>query len=742
MDILSGLNEQQLRAVTAPPGQTLVVAGAGSGKTRVLVSRVAWLIGEQKVPPMAIMAVTFTNKAAREMKERLTAQTGLPTRYMWIGTFHALCARLLRMESRYLEPISGDFNIYDSGESNALMKKCLAGLGLNEDKRFHPAAVLNAISEAKNRLLSPSDYAAAAANDWQGTVAQLYRAYQRRLLDNNAYDFDDLLMQTALLLRREPQVLAHYRARFAHILVDEYQDTNHSQYQLVRLLAGEQGNLFVVGDPDQSIYRWRGADIGNILDFARDYPACLEIQLTENYRSRQNILDAANALIANNLNRKPKELFSARGAGEKIRLHQATDDREEAYFIVDNIARLQSGGFRLSDCAVLYRTHSQSRVLEDQCRRFNLPYRVYGGMKFYERKEVKDTLAYLRFLANPRDTEALNRIYNEPKRGIGKASWEKLALQAAVYDISVAELMQTPERITDLAPAAARNLRSLAGQINGWREYAQTASMKELLQRLWQESGYRDMLAVLPDGAERLEILEELYNTAAAFDEEFEEIAALSEEEHIQPLTAFLGQLALATDMDDTEEQADYLTLMTLHAAKGLEFPVVFIAGLEEGLLPHQRVILYGDEGELEEERRLCYVGITRAKERLFLSLAARRLRYGEYEPSCPSRFLAEITEENIEKSGFAQPRRATPGLAPKANVSIFAPHPKPAPPPTPSSPAGQLIKLGDKVNHAKFGDGVVVSLSGSGEDMQLKVAFPGQGVKQLMWRYAPLKKI
>jgi DNA helicase-2/ATP-dependent DNA helicase PcrA len=495
-----------------------------------------------------------------------------------------------------------------------------------------------------------------------------------------------------------------------------------------------------VGDPDQSIYRWRGADIGNIMDFARDYPACQEIQLTENYRSRQNILDAANALISHNENRKPKDLFSARSAGEQVRLHQAVDDREEAYFIIDNIARLQSSGFKLNDCAVLYRTHSQSRVLEDQCRRFNLPYRVHGGMKFYERKEVKDTLAYLRFLANPRDTEALNRIYNEPKRGIGKASWEKLTLQAAVWDINVADLLQEPERTTDLSPAAAKNIRALAAQLNEWREYAQTASMKEILQRLWLESGYRDMVAALPEGAERLEILEELINTAAAFDDEFEEIAALSEEENIQPLTAFLGQLALATDIDSPEEQVDFLTLMTLHAAKGLEFPVVFVAGLEEGLLPHQRVLLSSNADEMEEERRLCYVGITRAMERLFLSMASRRLRYGNYEPSFPSRFLAELPTENIEKSGFAQSRRPAPRLATKSIDNMFAPHPKPAP--SPSSPTGQLVKLGDKVRHAKFGDGVVVALSGNGEDMQLSVAFPGQGIKQLMWRYAPLKKI
>ena len=656
MDILCGLNEQQLQAVTAASGQTLVVAGAGSGKTRVLVSRVAWLIAEQQVPPMEILAATFTNKAAREMKERLAAQTGLSTHYMWIGTFHSLCARLLRREGQYLAPRTAAFNIYDDGESRSLIKKCLANLGLSADKKFHPYAVLNAISEAKNKLLGPADYTNQSADAWQETVARLYSDYQRRLTDNNACDFDDLLMQTVLLLQREGTVLQYYRERFKHILVDEYQDTNHSQYQLVRLLSGEDGNLFVVGDPDQSIYRWRGADISNIMDFTRDYPACQEIALTENYRSRQNILDAANALISNNENRKPKELFSTLGAGEKIRLHQSVDDREEAYFVVDNIARLRHSGFTLRDCAVLYRTHSQSRLLEDQCRRFNLPYRVYGGMKFYDRKEVKDTLAYLRFLANPRDTEALNRIYNEPKRGIGKASWDKLMAQAAAEDKFAAELMQAPEGAA-VSPTAAKSLRVLAAQINVWREYAQSASMKEILQRLWLESGYQDMVATLPDAAERLEILEELYNIAASFDEEFVEIAAYSGEEHIQPLTAFLGQLALATDMDSAEEQTDFLTLMTLHAAKGLEFPVVFVAGMEEGIFPSQRA---EGENSVEEERRLCYVGMTRARERLYMTGALNRRLFGQNKiQTSLSRFALELpgmvtTDDRTRHGGSA----------------------------------------------------------------------------------------
>ncbi|MCL1975022.1 MAG: UvrD-helicase domain-containing protein, partial [Firmicutes bacterium] len=642
MDILSSLNEQQMQAVTTAPGQTLVVAGAGSGKTRVLVSRIAWLLSTQHILPMEVFAATFTNKAAREMKERLAGQTGLPTQYMWIGTFHSLCARLLRRESNFLAPMTANFNIYDTGESRSLINKCLTDLGLQQNKEYNPSAVLNAISAAKSKLLNAAAYASRAEDNWQETVARLYKEYQRRLLYNNAFDFDDLLMQTVMLLLRETTVLDHYRAQFKHILVDEYQDTNHSQYQLVKLLNGDTGNLFVVGDPDQSIYRWRGADISNIMDFNKDFPACREIALIENYRSRQNILNAANTLISYNKNRKPKDLFSSRGLGEKIQLYQSADDREEAYFIIDNIARLRQKGWNLRDCAILYRIHSQSRLFEDQCRRLNIPYRVYGGMKFYERKEVKDTLAYLRFIANPQDTEALNRIYNEPKRGIGKATWEKLLALANKEHMHIAQLMQKPENEL-ISPLACQRLRALAAQFNVWRKYAQDFSMKELLQRLWLESGYKDMVAALPDAAERLEILEELYNTAAAFDDEYAESAAFYEEENIKPLTAFLGQLSLATDMDKAEEQTDFLAMMTLHAAKGLEFPIVFIAGLEEGLFPHQRVLLSYNEDEIEEERRLFYVGMTRAQERLFISFAARRLQHGVYIHPPPSCFLTEL---------------------------------------------------------------------------------------------------
>ncbi|MCL2495915.1 MAG: UvrD-helicase domain-containing protein [Clostridiales bacterium] len=738
MDILSGLNEQQQRAVTAPNGQVLVVAGAGSGKTSVLVRRIAYLIEKQKVPPMRIMAVTFTNKAAREMKERLAQFTGLPIRYMWIGTFHALTARLLRLEGQYLpSPLTASFNIYDDGESRGIIKKCLAAHNLSDDKSFTPYSVLSAISMAKNRLQTPAAYAALPdAND---TIAVLYRDYQRHLRENNALDFDDLLMEAVLMLKREPQLLAAYRERYQHILVDEYQDTNHCQYQLVRLLCGDNGNLFVVGDPDQSIYRWRGADIGNIMDFSRDYPHCTEIQLAENYRSRQNILDAANALIMHNKNRKPKELFSARGAGRKVRLHYASDDRDEAFFIIDRVLRLAEEGFGPGDCAVLYRTHSQSRMLEDQCRRFNIPYRVYGGMKFYERKEVKDTLAYLRFLANPRDTEALNRIYNEPKRGIGKASWDKLT--AAAGESSMHELLAAPEKAEGLSAATAQRLHGLNRLLQELRDFALTANMKDVLKKLWLDTGYQNMLALLEDGKERLEVLEELYNTAAAFDEDFADIAAMSGEEQPQPLTVFLGQMSLATDMDDYSEENAFLTLMTLHAAKGLEFPVIFICGLEDGILPHQRALLNFHEGDLEEERRLCYVGMTRAQEKLYLTAAARRLRRGNYEGSRASLFLAELPSHTLDKSGFVPPSRPQQQQQTVYTDNVFSPRVMPVPAAKPAGD-GQLIRLGDRINHSTFGDGVVVTVSGSGEDMMLTVAFPGQGVKQLMWRYAPIKKI
>ena len=742
MDILSGLNEQQLAAVTAPDRHVLVIAGAGSGKTRVLVSRAAWLMAEQGVAPYNIMAVTFTNKAANEMKERVEDMTGLNTRWMWMGTFHSLCARLLRMEAENFG-LPRDFVIYDDGDTKSLFKRILSQLQLDTDK-YAPAAVAATVSDAKNRLITSARYEELAADEWQRNVARAYRAYQIALKENGALDFDDLLCRAVWYLERYPQVLERWQRRFHHILVDEYQDTNHCQYRLIRLLAGEEGCVFAVGDPDQSIYRWRGADIANILDFAKDYPDCRELPLTQNYRSTQNILDAANALIANNASRKPKDLFTTGEAGEKIVLHRTEDDKEEASFVIRQVYELQqSGSYNLGDCAILYRTHGLSRLFETECIRYGLPYRVYGGLRFYERKEVKDTLAYLRVIASPRDGEALRRIYNEPRRGIGKTGWERFTEAARSAGLAPGEALDRVDEL-DLPSAARNKLRALGQLLSGLRDYAAGCdSMRELIRELWERSGYAAAAAASEGAEEKLDILDQVLDAAGDFDLMYEEeLAALPEEEEAEPpLAMFLSQMALATDLDNADLGSGFLTLMTLHAAKGLEFPVVFIVGLEEGVFPHKKVLFEMDDAELEEERRLCYVGMTRARELLFLTAANRRQLWGRYETSLNSRFISEIPQRLLQVSGVAQPgARESMYQSVSRRTSVFS---APAPPPPPhatTEPA--LIQVGDKLRHAKFGDGVCVAVSGSGTDLVLSVAFPEHGIKKLMWKYAPMKKL
>ncbi|MCR4963637.1 MAG: UvrD-helicase domain-containing protein [Firmicutes bacterium] len=747
MDVLAGLNQKQTEAVTAGDKHILVVAGAGSGKTKVLVSRAAWLIDQAGVAPREIMAVTFTNKAAREMKERLNRLAGVDCRYMWIGTFHALCARLLRLEGDQFR-LGKSFVIYDDGDSKALIKKCLLELNVDtSDKRFSPAAVLSVISDAKNKLIPAAEYASAAEGHYEQTMGRLFLLYQQRLTQNQALDFDDLLCETVGLLRQNRQILDKYRLRFRHILVDEYQDTNHSQYQLIKLLVGETGHLLAVGDPDQSIYRWRGADIGNILDFAADYPDCREIKLTQNYRSTQNILNVANKVIANNKNRLPKDLFSQGEAGEKVFFHYAETDRDEAHFVVGAIAELRRQGFALADCAVLYRTHGQSRLFEEECAKYNLPYRVFGGMKFYERKEIKDTLAYLRLLENPADNEALQRIYNEPRRGIGKATWDKVNQLAASRGVSAYQLLSQVQELPDHFNAAARNkLTALLALLQGLGDLSrETPSVAALLKEVWRRTGYDRMLQEEKDATERLDILEQLYDTASDFDREYQETLPFLPAEEIEfttPLQGFLCRLALATDLDEQGMEGGYVTLMTLHAAKGLEFPAVFLVGMEEGVLPHKRAVFSLEEGDMEEERRLCYVGMTRARKRLCLSAAARRLYWGNYEYNAASRFIKEIPQELLAKSGIAGRHDNTQARAayrPQPTGNLFAPRATPA---VPKPAAKALIAVGDKVKHSKFGEGIVVSVSGSGDDCQLSVAFPNMGIKKLMWKYAPLTKL
>ena len=744
MDILQGLNTQQKQAVTEEGKHVLVIAGAGSGKTRVLVSRVAWLIAEKHVNPYQIMAVTFTNKAANEMKARIEKMLNVNTRWMWVGTFHALCARILRQEGDTFG-LGRDFLIYDDGDCRTLIKRSLVELNLaQEEKTYHPAAVQAAISDAKNKLIRSDEYLNSAEDEWTRNVGKVYRRYQTMLKDSHALDFDDLLTHTLWYLQQHPDVLARYRERFRHVLVDEYQDTNHCQYMLIKLLAGEENSIFAVGDPDQSIYRWRGADINNILDFSTDYRDGVELHLTQNYRSTQNILDAANAVIAHNQARRPKDLFTESGTGELIRVHQADSDREEAAYVVRHVIALQDEGYSLNDCAVLYRTHGQSRLLEEACIKYNIPYRVFGGMKFYERKEVKDTLAYLRLLVNHHDDEALRRVYNEPRRGIGRATWDKLVEQAGIRQCSLWTLLADTDSL-GLTKAVQNKLDSLYTLITSLAEFAaQSQRVKEVIQEIWKRTGYADMVALSEGGADKMEILEQLMDTASEFDDIYEETCMTAPEEETvdPPILSFLSAASLATDMDAEEKEASqYLTLMTLHAAKGLEFPVVFLVGMEEGVFPHKRVLFSMEQAEMEEERRLCYVGLTRAERLLYLTAANRRQYWGKFETNKPSRFLEEIPEPLLVRSGAQmRPQHKTRQeytttnnvFQPRIMKEVEAKH-------TASSAS---IEVGDKLRHAKFGDGVAVAVNGKGDELQVTVAFPDVGVKKLLWKYAPMKKI
>ncbi|MGI5891619.1 MAG: ATP-dependent helicase [Bacillota bacterium] len=723
---MNNLNQDQLKAVTSKHRAILVIAGAGSGKTKVLVERIRYLLQEQSISPFAIMAVTFTNKAANEMKERL-AELYHPG--MWIGTFHSICAKILRIDSQYTS-FDKNFIIYDADDSRSLLKKSLIHLGI-DDKKYTPQTVSYLISDAKNSLIDPPALAAAAANEYEENIAKIYYEYQKRLRANNALDFDDILVEALNILQNNPDLLYKYQSRFHHILVDEYQDTNHCQYCLIKLLTGQNGNLFVVGDPDQSIYRWRGADISNILDFEKDYPDCQTIKLVENYRSTQNILSAANSVIAHNKNRKEKDLFSNKGEGEKITFHLAENDKEESRYVIENIANLLNQGYTYHDFAVLYRTHSQSRALEEECIRYGLPYRIFGGIRFYERKEIKDSIAYLRAIANPYDQEAITRIYNTPKRGIGKDTWDKIIAKAGAKSCGVFDILSDEDALATLNTRVKNRLAALKRLFEGFSDFrSHNPSLAELLCYIWDSSGYKEALLAELGGDERWENLEQLFNIALEFDRHF-----TPDEEYDDALVAFLARVALATDMDNWQQTEDFITFMTLHSAKGLEFPIVFIIGMEEGLFPHKRSIVSIDKDDLEEERRLCYVGITRAKERLFLLAADSRYNWGEFVRNSCSRFLKEIPQELLKKTGLPRDLFAT--VKPQ-NTNIFIDK-KPIVKPQISP---NLVNLGDKVEHSKFGVGVIVSISGSGDDMQVGVAFPNLGIKQLIWRWAPLKKI
>jgi DNA helicase-2/ATP-dependent DNA helicase PcrA len=712
MKLLEGLNPQQRKAVTVSDGPVLVSAGPGSGKTRVLTHRVAWLVLERGVAPRQVMAVTFTNKAAREMRSRLEQLLGhTQARELTLGTFHATCARILRQNGQAIG-VPRDYVIYDADDQRAVVSTVLRELNV-DDKRYGPAAVHAAISRAKNELISPSAYQ--PSSYFGEVVRRVYEKYQEVLRASAALDFDDLLLETVRLFQESPEILTRYQERYHHVLVDEFQDTNMVQYVLVRQLAARHRNLFAVADEDQSIYRWRGADYRNIDRLREDHPDLAVCVLEQNYRSTQMILDAAQGVIRHNPGRVAKRLFTRRGPGRKVVVHEAYDQEEEAQYVVDTIAQLAlSGEFRPGDCAVMYRTNAQSRALEDAFIRAGLPYRLVGATRFYARREIKDLIAFLRLIHNPTDTVGLGRIINVPPRGIGRQTLLALEDVARGRQESlwwaVEEVATTVEEMPGLGSRARAAVATFYRMVTGWIEQREAAVVGQLLTRIVADTGYEAYLRDGTDeGNDRWDNVLELRSVAADYGD--------------VTLSDFLADVALISDIDNLPATVDAPTLLTLHSAKGLEFPTVFITGLEEGLLPHSRSL--EDEEELAEERRLMYVGATRAKDRLYLTTTFRRARFGEYSPGVPSRFLQDLPASVVEglPQGVGQgaAQRQTAWSADRAHDSAAA---------QPS------LSAGDRVTHSRFGRGVVLESRLDGEDEQVTVVFEGAGLKRILGSY------
>lgn len=741
VDCTYGLNPQQAEAVINTEGPMLIMAGAGSGKTKVLTCRVANLL-QKGVRPYRILAITFTNKAAAEMRERVNNMSGPAAKDVWLFTFHAFCARFLRMEIDKLPGYGGNFAIYDTADSQNLIKQILKEMNL-DDKRFQPSGILSRISNAKNALQDAEAFARQAGDFYEQKVADIYSRYEQKLQLNNALDFDDLLMLSIKLLQENKEVREKYQDRFDYLLVDEYQDTNHAQYLLTKFLTAKHRNICVVGDADQSIYGWRGADIQNILDFEKDYPDAKVIKLEQNYRSTQIILDAANAVIENNTGRKPKNLWTENKSGADIIYFQAVDERDEARFVIEQLQNLQrTENKKLGDMAILYRTNTQSRIFEEMLIKSGISYNMVGGLKFYERKEIKDIIAYLRVIFNPADSLSLLRIINVPKRGIGDASLAKIQAYAAANNVSLFEAVSNAAAIDGLSSRFVSKLDDLAGIIFELMNLANEAPVEDLIDRVLRDTGYLEELENerTPQAQSRIDNLHELISVAQEF--------AASEEEN--NLENFLAHVALVSDIDDTELGEDAITLMTLHSSKGLEFPVVFLVGMEEGLFPHARTLM--DETEIEEERRLCYVGITRAKEKLFLSSTKMRTIYGNTVTYPPSRFLQEIPARLVKTikrqerfsalENFKQVSEKY-SARPQKPASTFNPHSfMPQKPAAAAGGTGTRFNTGDRVSHSKWGEGMVVSVKDSPDGQEVKVAFAGAGVRSLLTKYAVLKKL
>ncbi|HAQ6569652.1 TPA: DNA helicase PcrA [Enterococcus faecium] len=738
-ELLNGMNPRQKEAVLHTDGPLLLMAGAGSGKTRVLTHRIAYLIEEKEVNPWNILAITFTNKAAKEMKERVNAILASGGEDVWVSTFHSMCVRILRRDVDFIG-YNRNFTIIDSSEQLTLMKRILKELNI-DPKKYDPRSILGTISQAKNSLQTPQDFAKMQGSYYEEIVAKCYAAYQKELQYNQCMDFDDLIMNTIRLFEEHPDSLTYYQNKFHYIHVDEYQDTNHAQYTLVNLLAGRFRNLCVVGDADQSIYGWRGADMQNILDFEKDYPDAAVILLEQNYRSTKNILSVANQVIENNSNRKPKNLWTENKEGNKITYYRADNERDETRFIVDRMQEeIRSNHRNYGDFAILYRTNAQSRVMEETLLKANIPYKMVGGHKFYDRKEIKDILAYLNVLANPQDSISFERIVNSPKRGIGPGSIEKLRSFASLHEWPLLEAAQNVE-LANIGGKAGQQLGSFGEMIQEVTQMIPYLTVTELTKEVLDRSGYLEDLKIQNtlEAQARIENLEEFLTVTQEFDKQFEQQNEEDADVPEEKLTVFLNDLALVSDIDNLEEDASQVTLMTLHAAKGLEFPVVFLIGLEEGVFPLSRALM--EESELEEERRLAYVGITRAEEALYLTNAFSRTLYGRTQYNRPSRFVEEIDQELLEIEGMRPTPKKTPVFAKKTAYSYKQPETAVVSSKSATGGEKNSWKPGDKVKHKKWGLGTVVRVSGTSKDLELDVAFPSQGVKRLLAAFAPIEK-
>jgi DNA helicase-2/ATP-dependent DNA helicase PcrA len=729
--LLNGLNDMQKEAVKATDGPLLIMAGAGSGKTSVLTRRIAYLMVEKGVAPWNILAITFTNKAAREMKERIGKLLGPGADDIWISTFHSMCVRILRRDIDRIG-ISRNFSILDTTDQLSVIKSILKERNI-DPKKFDPRSILGSISGAKNELITPDEFEKTAGGMYEQVASDVYKDYQKKLLKNQSLDFDDLIMTTIQLFQRVPEVLEFYQRKFQFIHVDEYQDTNKAQYLLVKMLASRFQNLCVVGDSDQSIYRWRGADIANILSFEKDYPTASVILLEQNYRSTQRILEAANGVIKNNMNRKAKNLWTQNDEGQKINYYRADSESAEGQFVAGKINQLVSSeGRKLSDFAILYRTNAQSRVIEEILLKSNINYTIVGGIKFYDRKEIKDILAYLRLIANPDDDISLARVINTPKRGVGATSVDKIAQYALDNDLSLFGAIEQIEfaGVSARVVSAMVDFRELVRNLANMQDYL---SVTELAEEVIEKTGYREMLKTEKtiEAQSRLENIDEFLSVTQNFEKNSED----------KSLVAFLTDLALVADIDkldeDEEASKEAVVLMTLHSAKGLEFPVVFLMGVEEGVFPHSRSLM--EEAEMEEERRLAYVGITRAEKELYITNAKMRTLFGRTSMNPESRFISEIPSELLEnlnevkKSATPFAAKTRPDRRPQVNRPIAA------------STGGDEIawSVGNKAEHKKWGIGTVVSVKGEGEGKELDIAFPSPvGIKRLLAKFAPIQKV